>query len=69
MRLLANPSSLDDGGERAQARLWRAGWQDSISSLPTGERSATALDENCSECRNLAVNSWNVLQKKSEGLS
>ena len=34
--LLTNPSSLDDGGEHAQAPSWRAGWQGSISSLPKG---------------------------------
>jgi hypothetical protein len=33
------------------------------------EHSATALDENCSDRRNLAVNSWNVLQQTSEALS
>ena len=33
MRLLANPSRLDGGGQGAQVRRRRAGWRDSISSL------------------------------------
>jgi hypothetical protein len=32
--LLSNPSRLDGGRQRAQARLCRQGWRDSISSLP-----------------------------------
>jgi hypothetical protein len=71
MRLLANPSSLDDGGERAHTRL--GGQVGKIVFLLSRRaniarphlHSATALDENCSDCRNLAVNSWNVLGQKS----